>query len=226
MRSLPTALLLLLLTSCSSDPDATEVRVRLSPPDDTSCIGVSGFELEVTVGNGQPAKSTSMRSRPVLARDDCDLQSPVSLQDVDFDAPVLIVLRGFDGAKRQRVQGMLQIARLRDAGTQTLTVKGVDSSPLQVVAIDRSSVLKSEPIGSVTSLELSGQSGASFAVDAKSAGAWFAVGEPWAAAISPPFPTPLAAGDDITVRAILTKGVSSAHCVLQNKGDYLLAVVQ
>ncbi len=226
MRALPTALLLLLLTSCSSAPETTDVRVKLSPPNDTSCIGVSGFELEVTVGNGQPAKSTSMRSRPVLARADCDLQAPVALQDVDLDAPVLIVLRGFDGAKRQRVQGMLQIARLRDAGAQSLTVKGVDSAALQVVAIDRSTVLKSEPISSVTNLEFSGQSGASFAVDVKSAGAWFAVGEPWAAAISPPFATPLAAGDDITVRATLTKGASSAHCVLQDKGDYLLAVVQ
>lgn len=225
MRALPIALGFLLIASCSSEPESDTVHVRLAPPAESSCIGVSGFELEVTVGSGEPVRTTSMRSKPVLSSNECDLQIPFSLADVDLDSPVLVVMRGYDGAKRQRVQGMLQIGSLRDAGDQTIVLKAVDAAPLQIVAIDRSSALAGKSLETVSSFEIARQAGATFAVDVPSAGPWFRVGEPWAAAISPPFSPPLAAGEELIVRASLDKGAPViTKFVLQDKGTYFLAV--
>jgi len=225
MRVLPIALGFVLMASCSSEPESDTVHVRLEAPADGSCIGVSGFEVEVTVGSGEPVRTTSMRSKPVLASSECDLQIPFSLADVDLDAPVLVVLRGYDGAKHQRVQGLLQIGHLRGAGEQTIVLKSVETLPLQIIAVDRTSVLEGKSLETVSSFELGRQTGPTFLVDVASAGPWFRVGEPWAAAVSPPFSPPLAAGEEIIVKASLDKGAPvSTKFVLQDKGGYLLAV--
>lgn len=227
MRVLPIALFGLLIASCSSEPASDTVRVRISPAPDGSCIGVSGFEIEITVGSGDPVRTTSMRSRPVLSSGDCDLQIPFSLADVDLDSPVLVVLRGYDGARRQRVQGLLQISQLRDAGDQTIVLKSIDSAPLQVVAIDRTGLLEGKSLETVSSFEIARQAGATFSVDVAYAGPWFRVGEPWAAALSPPFSPPLTDGEELTVKAALDKGAPvSTRFVLQDKGSYFLAAPQ
>lgn len=216
--------------ACSScggadDPKPPVIRMTVEAPPDSSCIGVSGFEIDVVVGDAEPIRSLVDRTRPVLARDECVLERPSAFGSLDLDAAVRVEVRGYDGAKQLRVRGVASFVSLRDETSVTLKLEPAGVSGLTVVAIDRSrDLLSGNPLDSVASLELSvpGQTQLVVEVDDE-VRPYFLVGEPWAVAFS----ADLAVGDDLSAKVtLLPSGVIAEKLVIEasEDGEYLRAV--
>lgn len=218
---------LLLAAGCSS-PAAGEVvvHVDLAPPSDTSCIGVSGFAVEIS-GSGAEAgmlKETRARSRPVLSNADCKLEQAVSLASVDLDTPLDISVRGFDGAGNVRVAGTLHLNKLRDAPDQVVPLKyaGAESAPPPVLAIDRvAHLLAGKPLGDLISIEVTRGPAGTVLLTGNNTSAFFGVGEPWAAQLTPG--EQLTADEEITVRGVLAKTNEMVKLKAVQKQGYFLA---
>lgn len=217
------AITMLTITACgdSEIADQPVIRVRVDPPVDASCIGVSAFEMEVTVEGQNPRTAFLARTGPVLSRDDCAIDRGVPFGGIDLDSPVQISVRGYDGAGQLRVQGTTSILALRDESSLDLALEAAGVASLPVVAIDRQrDLLAGEPLGNVDSIELTvpGQSSLEVVVNDETR-PFFEVGDPWAVA----YPASLVDGDDLTARVTLVQGgaiVKKLVVSLSGNGDY------
>jgi hypothetical protein len=209
----------------TDEPEPPVIRMTVEAPSDGSCIGVSGFEIDVVVANAQPIQSFVDRTRPVLARDECVLERPSAFGSIDLDAAVRVEVRGYDGAKQLRVRGVASFVSLRDQESVTLQLEPAGVSGLMVVAIDRNQdLLFGSPLDAVASIELSvpGQSQLVVNVDDE-VRPYFVVGEPWAVAFS----ADLVVGDDLSAKVtLLPSGVIAKKLVVEasESGEYLRAV--
>jgi hypothetical protein len=217
-----------LLAGCSSDPAGeTVVHVDLLAPSDTSCIGVSGFQVEVTTGGADAGlvKEMKKRSRPVLSNTDCKLESAVSLASVDLDAPLDISVKGFDGAGNVRVAGTVRINKLRDAPDQVILLKyaGAELTAPPVLAIERvTTLLAGKPVTDLMSIEVTRQPAGTVLLKGDNTSQFFDVGEPWAAQVQSG--QQLTADEEITVRGVLTKSNAMVKLKASQREGYFEAV--
>ena len=211
------------LSACaSSAPDAPTIRVDLKPPADTSCIGVSGFVVDINVASPEAGtlRETRARAKPVLTNADCRLESAVTLPTVDLDQSVDILIEGYDGANGLRVRGTLHLDKLRDAGDQVIELKhaGEGAQPAQVLAIDRAATLLSgKPITSLDSVEVTRQPTDTL-LQADRTSPFFGVGEPWAAQVAQG--QVLTNGEEVSIRGLVDKTSVVAKATVVSRGNY------
>jgi len=211
----------------TDEPEPPVIRMTVEAPSDRSCIGVSGFEIDVAVGDAQPIQSFVDRTRPVLTRDECVLERSTAFGSIDLDAAVRVEVRGYDGAKQLRVRGVASFVSLRDQETVTLQLEPAGVSGLMIVAIDRNKdLLSGSPLDAVESIELSVPGQSQLVVNVNDElRPYFLVGEPWAVAFS----ADLAVGDDLSAKVtLLPSGVIVKKLLVEasESGEYLRAVAQ
>jgi hypothetical protein len=217
------------LCGCSSEQPEPVVRVDLVAPPDGSCLGVSGFVVEVSVGGVEAGtlREAKPRSKPVLSSADCKLDTAVSLQGVDLEQPLDITVQGQDGAGNVRVRGVLHFDRLRGApdGKLQLSHAGeAGTEPAPVLLIDReAALLGGKPLTSLDSVEVTRQPAATLILKADKSAAFFSVGEPWAAQLAAG--QQLTEGEEISIRGVLEKNNVGSKAVVVNRGGYFEAVV-
>lgn len=219
------ALAVVAATGCSDEAvDVPVFRMTVVPPSDTSCIGVSGFEVELKVGETQPRSAFVQRIRPVLARDECVIERATAFGDVDLDAPVQVEIRGYDGARQLRVRGVASYISLREQSNLEIVLEPAGVAAQPVVAMDRTQdVLAGNALSAVTSMQLGvpGQPELTVPVD-ENTRPYFEVGEPWAVT----YPGLVAAGDEVMVKVQLEPaGVLNQRLVVEpaEGGEYLIA---
>ena len=215
----------LALSSCGdTTEDPPLAGLKIQPPNDASCIGVSGFEIELSENGAAPRSFLSLRAAPVLDRDDCRIEQAATFSNLATDVPITVTIRGYDGAKQLRVQGSALLPSLHDADAISLVLEpaGVFASP--VLTLDRAAnVLAGRPLSAVSTLELSVPGQVKFDLPISTDNRpFFGVGEPWAVA----FPGALADGDELTAKVTLDPGgvVNSKLVVtVAQGGDYFVA---
>lgn len=110
------------------------------PAEDTSCIGVVGFDLAITVGGATKPGQTLLRAAPVLSLDDCRLPSAVSTSDLESGQPIDVMIDGYDSGGVRRVTGAVHIAGLDDSTSHLALAAVPTASGLPVVVINRGAV--------------------------------------------------------------------------------------
>jgi hypothetical protein len=129
------------LVSCGASSEKANLVFHVDAPmaGDVGCIGVAGFEVEVTSEGKSSPSGPLPNEAPVLDNGSCRLSKPFSIQGVDIDAPASVVVTGRDGAGLVRVEATGRVDNLRAAATN-LQLKATPSPPLPVLVVYRTTL--------------------------------------------------------------------------------------
>ncbi|HEX9295421.1 MAG TPA: hypothetical protein VF881_06285 [Polyangiaceae bacterium] len=178
---------------------------------DFSCIGVVGFEITVS-SDGDTSQSFALNEDPVLSPERCQLSQPVTIQDLDPEAPATITVAGYDGAHKRLVVGSTTVTNLRgtsatialgSATAQLIPVVVIDRDPLYVLAGN----LSRDEIKSMT-LRIKAGGAVLLAVDATASQPFFGV-NPAAYAVNNLVADGGSANIAVTVSFVTTTGLAT-----------------
>jgi hypothetical protein len=126
---------------------------------DNSCVGVAGFEVIVSpTGQSEPPVQ---RVGPTTIVDPsaCALPLPVSVPNLNIDAPVNVIVRGYDGTGAGlRVNGSQTLQNLRDKPVH-LVLKAASQQLPPLLVFYRNPWLEGVPISEITSMAIGTQMG-------------------------------------------------------------------
>jgi hypothetical protein len=150
------------LLSCGGSTQKSNLVFYVDPPGDgdVGCIGVAGFEVDVTAAGKSSPSGPLPNNAPVLDADSCHLSKPFSIQDLDVESPASVVVTGHDGAGIARVQATGHVDNLR-AGSARLQLKTTPTPPLPVLVVYRAPLLNGAAISDITRLAVTAMGGGS-----------------------------------------------------------------
>jgi hypothetical protein len=117
------------LTACG-DRSGVDADIFVDPPsNESSCVGVAGFEVKVWPTGESMQMKQLVGSAPVREPKGCALPGQFTIEDLDVDTPVRIDVSGYDGTGTGlRVAGTQSIRSLRD-GPVHLALEAQPSVP-------------------------------------------------------------------------------------------------
>jgi hypothetical protein len=137
------------LLSCAS-ASKTNLVFRVVPADgDVGCIGVTGFEVEVTSAGQNARSGPLLNAAPVLDMASCGLPRQFDIQGIDVDSPASVVVTGHDGAGATRVQATASVDNLH-ATAPTLQLKTTSTPVSAVLVINQNLLLGATPPSDIT----------------------------------------------------------------------------
>jgi hypothetical protein len=120
------------LASCSA-PKGPSLTLLVQKPSgtDDSCLGVVGFEVEVSTAGKMSPSGPILNTAAVQMVEDCRLARPFTIDGVDPDRPATVTVHGYDGAHQARLGGTADVGNLRsDSAMIQLKVEGAPAPPL------------------------------------------------------------------------------------------------
>ncbi len=126
--------------SCASSASKTNLVFVIDAPDDAqSCIGVAGFEVEITIPGRNTATRVLQKHSTALDKPSCHMDGAFTIEDVDVDSPASVVVTGHDGAGATRVQATGMVGNLH-ATAPHLQLMATTTPPVLVIG-NRSQML-------------------------------------------------------------------------------------
>jgi hypothetical protein len=120
------------LVSCSA-PKGASLTLLVQKPEgtDDSCLGVVGFEVEVSAAGKMSPSGPILNTAAVQVVDDCRLARPFTIDGVDPDRPATVTVHGYDGAHQARLGGTANVPNLHEESMPILLkVEGAPAPPL------------------------------------------------------------------------------------------------